>query len=189
MRKIVLLMHVSIDGFVAGPAGEMDWIRFSGDVWEYVESITGEADTALYGANTYAMMESHWPTAADAPQATKRDIDHARWANNVEQIAFSTQLEATSWANSRIVREDVAKEMGELKSRPGTNLLMLGSPTLAQSFMRLEPIDEFRLNVNPVALGGGIALFDGLEGHVDLDLVGTRVFTTGVVGLHYQTVR
>src|SRR5271154_1963938 len=103
MRKIMLLMHVSLDGFVCGLNGEMDWIKLSDDLWDHVKSITDRADTVLYGAVTYKMMESYWPTAAQQPNATKHDIDHANWANNTQKIVFSKQDIAISWQHTTVI--------------------------------------------------------------------------------------
>src|ERR1700691_6152743 len=116
MRKIILLMHVSLDGFVAGPKGEMDLIQLGDEMWEYVETITAASDTALYGEVTYHMMEEYWPTAAERPGATKHDIEHGRWANAATKIVFSKTLTKTNWEGTRIVRDNIAAEMQKLKA-------------------------------------------------------------------------
>ena len=107
MRKVCLLMHSSLDGFVAGPNGEMDWICFDNELAEYVGKVTDDADTALYGRITYDMMESYWPTAAESPTATKHDIEHANWVNNAVKIVFSRSLEKTDWKNTRIIKDNI----------------------------------------------------------------------------------
>ncbi|HWJ28077.1 MAG TPA: dihydrofolate reductase family protein [Flavisolibacter sp.] len=86
MRKLVLFMHVSLDGYVAGPNGEMDWITVNEDIFDYAGRRTNEADTALYGRVTYQMMEGYWPTAADHPNASKHDIEHSAWYNKLEKL-------------------------------------------------------------------------------------------------------
>ena len=98
MRKVVWLMHVSLDGFVAGVNGEMDWIRLGDEMWSYVESITNEADTAIYGEVTYHMMEEYWPHAAEMPNASEHDIAHGRWANMATKLVFSTTLKRNALA-------------------------------------------------------------------------------------------
>jgi dihydrofolate reductase len=179
-------MHVSLDGFVAGPNGEMDWIRLDDELFDDVNEITATADTALYGRVTYQMMEAYWPTAADSPTATRHDIEHSRWANQALKLAFSRTLERTEWQNTRIVRDDISAEIARLKQQPGKNLLMIGSPSLAHTFTRLGLIDEYRLNVNPVVLGRGIPLFADLADRVNLQLVDSKTYPFGVVGLHYR---
>jgi dihydrofolate reductase len=179
-------MHVSLDGYVAGPNGEMDWIRFDDQIVDDVDALTDAADTALFGRTTYQMMEGYWPTAADSPTATKHDIDHARWVNNVPKLVFSRTLEKVEWANSRIVRDNIPEEIARLKQQPGKNLLMIGSTATAQEFMRLGLIDEYYLNVNPVVLGSGAPLFAGLRSALSLQLVQAKTYESGVVGLHYR---
>ena len=186
MRNVILLMHVSLDGFVAGPNGEMDWIRFDDQLVDDVAELTDTADTALFGRVTYQMMAGYWPTAADSPDATKHDIDHARWVNNAPKLVFSRTLESVDWQNSRIVRDDFPAEIARLKQQPGKNLLMIGSTKTAHTFMQLGLIDEYRLNVNPIVLGGGNPLFADIKDQINLQLVSAKLYASGVVGLHYQ---
>jgi dihydrofolate reductase len=189
MRKVILLMHVSLDGFVAGPNGEMDWINMDEELWGPVTKLTDEADAALFGRVTYQMMENYWPTAAKNPGATKHDIDHSNWVNNVHKIVFSKTLQTTTWNNSRIVSGKIAKEINELKQQQGKNLLMIGSVGMAQTFMQLGLIDEYFINVNPVVLGSGRSLFKDIMGKFKLTLIEAKQFKSGVVGLHYKTMQ
>lgn len=186
MRKIVLLMHVSLDGFAAGPNGEMDWVKLDDNLWDYVAKVTDAADTVLFGANTYRLMEGYWPTAAEQPGASRHDIDHGRWVNAATKLVFSKSLKKTSWQGTRIIRENIKEEMTRLKEEPGKDLLMIGSPSLAQSFMQMDLIDEFRLNVNPVILGSGKALFEGIKQPIDLSLGNTQTFESGVLAVTYS---
>jgi dihydrofolate reductase len=188
MRNVISLMHVSLDGFVAGPNGEMDWIRFDDELVDEVADLTATADTALFGRVTYQMMEGHWPTAAESPTASKHDIDHARWVNNAPKIVFSRTLENVAWKNSRIVRDNIPEEITRLKQQPGKNLLMIGSTNTAHTFMQLGLIDEYRLNVNPVVLGKGIPLFAEIQDPINLQLLNAKTYASGVVGLHYHTL-
>jgi dihydrofolate reductase len=182
-------MHVSLDGFVCGPNGEMDWIKLGDEMWDYVTTITDAADTALYGQVTYHMMEDYWPTAADKPNATKHDIEHAHWVNAASKIVFSKTLQKTNWEGARIVRANIAEEMATLKNQPGKNLLMLGSPTLAHSFMELDLIDEFRLNINPIVIGKGKPLFKDIGKKIDLKLIAEKKFENGVLALRYDRIK
>lgn len=189
MRNILLLMHISLDGFTAGPNGEMDWIAVDDEMWGYVNRLTDSADTAVFGRVTYQMMESYWPTAAEQPTATQHDIDHARWYNAAHKLVFSRTLETGAGKNSSLVKEPIAEEIANLKQQPGKNLIMIGSPGLAHTFMQLGVIDEYWLNVNPVVLGGGVPLFPDLKEKIPLKLVEARTFRSGVVGLHYEPDR
>ena len=89
MRKLIISLHTTLDGFAAGPNGEMDWINVDEEMFEYAARRTNEADTALYGRVTYQMMESYWPTAGDQPNATKHDKQHSSWYNKVTKVVLS----------------------------------------------------------------------------------------------------
>ena len=199
MRNVVLLEHMSLDGFVAGPNGEMDWILLDDEMFDDVSKITEDADTALYGRVTYQMMESYWPTAAEQPTATKHDIEHAHWVNNASKIVFSRTLKKTTWNNSRIriIHEQIEEEIKKLKQQPGKDLLMIGSPGIAQTFIQLGMIDVYYINVNPVILGSGIPLFNpGSAGTNPKDrnrnllkLLESKTYNSGVINLRYETNR
>jgi dihydrofolate reductase len=185
MRNVVLLMHVSLDGFTAGPNNEMDWIAVDDEMWHYTTTLTDAADTAIFGRVTYGFMESYWPTAAEQPEATQHDIDHARWYNSVPKVVFSkTQMQPGNLAT--LVNGNIAEEIARLKQQPGKNLLMIGSTRLARTFSQLSLIDDYWLNINPVALGSGKPLF---QDRINLKLVESRTFRSGVVGMHYQPER
>lgn len=184
MRNVILLMHVSLDGFAAQPNGELDWVQFDDQLVDDVGALTATADTALFGRVTYQMMEGYWPTAAESPTASKHDIEHANWLNHAPKIVFSRTLEQVDWENSRIVRDHIPEEIARLKQQPGKNLLMIGSISTVQTFMRLGLIDEYRINVNPVVLGSGIPLFAGIQDMINLQLVHATTYPSGVVGLH-----
>jgi dihydrofolate reductase len=189
MRRVILLMHVSLDGFVAGPNGEMDWIKFDDEMINDTDALTASSDTALFGRVTYQMMAGYWPTAAEQPGATKHDIDHARWVNSVPKLVFSKTLKNVEWENSSIISSNIAEEITNLKQQPGKNLLMIGSTRTAQAFMELGLIDDYRINVNPVVLGSGSPLFKDIKDKINLNLVEAKMYQSGVVGLHYETKR
>lgn len=178
-------MHASLDGFVAGPKGEMNWIKLDDELWTHVNTITDRSDTALFGSVTYKMMESYWPTAAEKPDASKHDIDHAKWVNNAQKFVFSEEDMNITWENTKIIHDNVKEQMEKLKNEPGKDILMIGSPTLAHSFMELGLIDEYYLNLNPVVIGKGKSLFE-VTNKIELELVSAKEFKSGVVGLHYR---
>ena len=129
MRKLVSFMHVSLDGFVAGPNGEMDWILVNEEIFDYAGYRTNEADTALYGRVTYDMMEAYWPTAADKPNASKHDIEHSAWYKKVEKIVLSRSMKNQKLPGTKILSENITKEINQLKQAPGTEIIMFGSPS------------------------------------------------------------
>ena len=102
MRKIISFMHISLDGFVAGLNGEMDWIKVDEEIFDYVGKRINEGDTALYGRVTYQMMENYWPTAADSPTASKHDIEHSKWYNKVHKVVLSKTMKDADLTNTTI---------------------------------------------------------------------------------------
>jgi dihydrofolate reductase len=189
VRRLILFMHASLDGFVAGPNGEMDWIDVNDEMFEYAGQRTREADTALYGRVTYQMMESYWPTAGAQPTATKHDIEHSKWYNSVAKVVVSRTMKGAKLTNTRIVGDGVTAEVIKLKQDPGKEIVMFGSPTVAHTLMRENLIDDYWLFVNPVLLGQGIPLFKDIKAKAALRLVANHVFSSGVVCLHYEGKR
>lgn len=189
MRKIVSFMHVSLDGFVAGPNGEMNWIKVDADLFDYASDRTNAADTALYGRVTYDMMDAYWPTAAEQPNASKHDIEHGNWYNQVEKLVISKTLEGQKKDKTTIIGHDINKQVSELKNKAGKEIIMFGSPGTTQTLMADNLVDEFWLFVNPILLGEGIPLFKNIKTPVSLKLLKTTTFASGVVCLHYETVK
>ena len=188
MRKLILFLHTSLDGFVAGPKGEMDWINVDENMFAYAGKQTDEADTALYGRVTYQMMESYWPTAGDKPNASKHDREHSAWYNKVEKVVVSKTMQKTILPNTKIISENISREIITLKSATGKNILMFGSPTVAHSLMSENLIDDYWLFVNPILLGEGIPLFKDIKERIKLKFVASDIFSSGVVCLHYEKI-
>jgi dihydrofolate reductase len=189
VRKLVLFMHTSLDGFVGGPDGEMDWIDVNDEMFEYAGQRTREADTALYGRVTYQMMESYWPTAGDQPTATKHDIEHSKWYNSVAKVVVARTMKGAMPANTKVVGEGVTSEIIKLKQAPGKDIVIFGSPTVAHALMAENLIDDYWLFINPVLLGQGIPLFKDIQAKAALRLAASHVFSSGVVCLHYERKR
>jgi dihydrofolate reductase len=188
MRKLVLFMHTSLDGFVAGPNGEMDWIIVDEEMFDYAGKRTNESDTALYGRKTYEMMENYWPTAAEQPGATKHDIEHSAWYNKVSKVILSRTMKGENLPDKKIISDNVSTEITQLKKAPGKDILIFGSPSASHSLMAANLIDDYWLFINPILLGQGIPLFKNIKDRTKLKLVKTIPFTRGVVCLHYQKI-
>jgi dihydrofolate reductase len=180
-------MHISLDGFVAGLNGEMDWIHVDEEMFDYAGQRTHEADTALYGRVTYQMMEGYWPTAADQPGATKHDIEHSRWYNKVTKVVASRTMKGTDRPKTKVIGDHLTDEIMKLKQEEGKDILMFGSPTAAHALMAENLIDDYWLFINPVLLGHGIPLFEGIKEKALLTFVESHPFPSGVVCLHYQS--
>ncbi len=185
MRKLILFMHVTLDGFTAGPNGEMDWINVDDDMFDFAGKMTEQADMALYGRVTYEMMNSYWPTAADQPNASKHDVEHSRWYNQVKKVVLSKTMSGTGLSNTKIISDNIAEEINKLKQEDGKNILVFGSPTASHSLFNQGLIDEFWLFINPVVIGQGIPLFKGVKGNNKLKLLESKTYSCGVAGLHY----
>jgi dihydrofolate reductase len=185
MRKIIAFMHISLDGFVAGPNGEMDWIKADQEIFDYVGTRISEGNTALYGRVTYQMMESYWPTAADKPTATKHDIEHSKWYNEVHKVVLSKTMKGADLTNTKIISDNISDRLNEIKHQAGKEILLFGSPTATHSLIQQNLIDGYWLFVNPIILGQGIPLFVDIKDKIKLQLLTTRQFTCGVTELNY----
>ena len=183
-------MHISLDGFVAGPNGEMDWIKHDEELFNYVGKRISEGDTALYGRKTYQMMESYWPTAEDKPTATKHDIEHSKWYKNVRKVVLSKTLQESDLTNTTIISDSLSDRINEIKQQGDKEILLFGSPTATHSLIQLNLIDSYWLFVNPIILGQGIPLFVDIKDKIKLKLLTTtRQFSCGVTELNYLVDR
>lgn len=188
MRKIILFMHLSLDGFTAGPKQEMDWITVDDEIFNDVLDLQRTADTALFGGVLFREMADYWPSVAVNPSSSKGELEHAHWLNHSPKIVFSKTLQKADWNNSKIVRDEIPAEIQKLKAESGRDILLFGGAEFARALMRLGLIDEYRINVNPVVLGGGKPLFKDAGEMTHLKLLEARTFSSGVVGLRYQSV-
>lgn len=192
MRKIISFMHISLDGFVAGPNGEMDWIKADGEIFEFVGKRIGETDTSIYGRVTYEMMEGYWPTAGKKPNATRHEIEHGKWYEKVHKVVLSTTIKDEGLTNTTIISDKLADRINEIKHAPnggGKDILLFGSPRATHSLMELNLIDGYWLFVNPIILGKGIPLFKDIKDKIKLQLLSTRPFACGVTELNYVVER
>jgi len=185
MRKIISFMHMSLDGFVAGLNGEIDWVKVDQEIFDYVGKRIGEGDTALYGRVTYQMMEDYWPTAGEKPTATKHDIEHSQWYNKVRKIVLSETIKDVRQSNTKVINGNLSESIGEIKQHAGKDILLFGSPTATHSLIKLGLIDGYWLFVNPIILGRGIPLFTEIDDKIGLKLLNTHQFACGVTELNY----
>ena len=192
MRKIISFMHLSLDGFVAGPNGEMDWIKVDEEIFDYVGKRISGGDTAMYGRVTYEMMENYWPTAADKPTASRHDIEHSKWYSKVHKVVLSKTMKDAGLTNTTIISDHLDERINEIKqsgAATGGNgskdIWLFGSPSATHSLIQLNLIDGYWLFVNPIILGRGIPLFVDIKEKIKLKLLNTRPFTCGVTELNY----
>jgi dihydrofolate reductase len=179
MRKIIVFNMVSVDGFFAGDDGDISWHNTDEEFNEFAIEQLEEAGGIIFGRVTYDMMASYWPT----PGPVKDDPIVANKMNSLPKIVFSRSLEKADWNNTKLLHEIDVEEIKKLKQESDKNLYIFGSGTIAQEFTKLGLIDEYRLLVNPIALGSGKSLF---KDKLKLKLFKTREFKNGNVLLCYS---
>ena len=185
MRKIISFMHISLDGYVAGLNGEMDWIKVDEEIFDHVSKRISLTDSALYGRATYKMMENYWPNAGGEPNASKHDIDHSKWYTKAHKIVLSKTMRGADLPNTTIISDNLSDRMSEIKQQAGNEILLFGSPTATHSLIQQNLIDGYWLFVNPIILGKGIPLFVDIKDKIKLKLLTTRQFASGVTELNY----
>ena len=189
MRKIISFMHISLDGFVAGANGEMNWIKVDEEIFDHVGKRISETDAALYGRVTYEMMENYWPAAGDKPKASRHDIEHSKWYNKTQKLVLSKTMKEADLTNTTIISDNLSDRINEIKQQAGSQILLFGSPTATHSLIQQNLIDGYWLFVNPIILGQGIPLFTDIKDKIKLNLLTTRQFTSGVTELNYTVDR
>ena len=184
MRKIILMMSVSVDGFIEGPNRELDWHMVDDDLHTHFNEELSTMGAFLDGRVTYELMAGFWPTADSDPSSTGPMVEFARIWRDMPKIVFSRTLERADW-NTTVVRDVVPDQVRELKAQPGGDLV-LGGAGIAEAFMRHDLIDEYRLYHHPVLIGRGKPLFRASDAKINLRLAEARTFNNGVVLLRYQ---
>lgn len=194
-RKIIAALQVSVDGFIEGPNGELDWAMAEDEeTWKEVFETLAHVDTFILGRKMYPGYEQYWLAVLANPDgilpfsgrpATKNEIAYARLADKTPHIVISRTLDKVAWKTTRIVRD--VEELRRLKREPGKDMYAVGGATLVSSLMNLGLIDELRLLVNPLILGGGKALFKDVKERHGLNLVSAKSLNSGRVSLTYIT--
>ena len=186
MRKVVLSMVVSLDGYIEGPNKEFIAPPWSADMDRWTSELRDAGDTLVFGRITWEGLAEYWPQAEREP-STPAEWQLARYMNGVPKFVFSRRLEsADAWASSTIIREDPTAAIAELRAQPGKDIVLLGGAGLAAAFMIRELIDEYRLLVTPQLFGGGTRLFADGRARADLKLIEHRAMDTGAVLLRYE---
>jgi dihydrofolate reductase len=189
MRNVISLAHISLDGFMAGPDGAFDFIVFNDELADHTYPLIGSADLAVYGRVTYQMMEGYWPTAGEAPDANAHTKSHARWYNGVKKIVASRTLPVSKDARVHVVGEDIAGAVRAEKEKEGGDIMIFGSPSVTRTLTAADLVDEWRISVHPVIVGGGLPLFPEREQRTKLELRASKTFSTGVIAAHYVAKR
>jgi dihydrofolate reductase len=184
MRKLIVFNHVTLDGYFVGANGDFSWAHAGNDDPEYQAFVAENASGGgqlLFGRNTYELMAGYWPT----PAADKHDPAVAAGMNSMSKVVFSRTLQQASWANTRLVNSDMLSEIRKMKAESGPGMAILGSGSIVAQLAQENLIDEYQMMLDPVALGKGRSMFDGMQDKLTLKLVKNRMFRNGKVFLCY----
>jgi dihydrofolate reductase len=186
MRKIKLQIQLSLDGFVCGHQGEMDWMVWDWDdvVKQYVTELTNSADTFLMGRATGEGMAVYWPTVASNPESGEEERWMADKLNSSPKVIFSKTITHINWTNARIAN-DIVEEVKELKKEPGKDILIYGGADIVSAFIRENLIDEYHLFINPVVIGKGRTIYANVKQNMKLKLLHATPSATGIVIMTY----
>jgi dihydrofolate reductase len=193
MRKVILSMMMSLDGFIEGPNGEMDWLPpFNDeekwkDIHEEMWTQLNSTDTILLGRITYQIWEEYWPAVAKNPSSIKNDLKFSQYVDKTQKIVFSKTLKKVNWKNTRLISKNIAEEILKIKEQSGKNIVLAGGANIAQTFMNLRLIDEYIINIHPVILGKGKPLFKNITDRHKLILIGSKIYNSGMVGLYCKS--
>lgn len=188
MRNLVVFMHMSLDGFAAGPNGELDWIAYDQELEKHAETVVNTVGAALYGRVTYHMME-YWRTVLTNPDATEHERNHANWIETIPKVVVSTTLKSVDWNNTTIIADNLVDEITKLKQQPGKDIVIFGSPSLSQTLAQLGLVDEYQLSLSPVILGAGKPFFTNHEPKMQLQLLAGKTFASGTMAMHYKATK
>jgi dihydrofolate reductase len=183
MGKLSVFENVTLDGYFSGPNGDLSWAKQNvDDEWnQFVEENASGGGILLMGRVTYEMMIQYWPT----PQAAQNDPVVAEGMNNRPKIVFSRTLNKPTWNNTSVIRGDIAAEVKRLKGQ-GQDMTILGSGSIVSQLTEAGLIDEYKFSVNPVVIGKGRTIFEGVKDKVSLKLTKLRSFKNGNVVLQYE---
>ena len=194
MRKLKLQVNMSVDGFIAGPNGEMDWMVWNWDdkLKKYVFELTEAVDTILLGRKMTDGFVSYWSdvmTKPDDPSSIDRSHAFAKKMIETPKVVFTKTLKKSQWTNAEIATGDLTDEITKLKSQKGKDIVVYGGASFDSSLIKAGLIDEFHLFVNPTAIGSGMTIFRDLNETQKFNLVESVAFDCGIVGLHYEPNR
>jgi dihydrofolate reductase len=185
MRRLNVFNLVTLDGYFAGREGDISWHMVDEEFQELANANSNSGNTLLFGRVTYELMASFWPT----PEAIRTDPIVAAGMNKSEKIVFSRTLERAEWNNTRLVKSDMIAEVRRLKQGSGKDLTVLGSGSIVAQLAQEGLIDEYQILLNPVVIGKGKTMFEGIKDRLSLRLAKTRVFGNGNILLQYEPPR
>lgn len=184
MSKLMAFEHVSLDGYFVDGRGDMSWAHKNDQEWnDFAEKNASGGGVLVFGRVTYEMMARYWPT----PMAAEQNPVVADAMNKHPKIVFSRTLDEVAWENTKLIKGDLVEEVRKLKAISDLDLAILGSGTIVSQLAQAGLIDEYQIIVNPIILGSGRTLFEGVDHKLPLSLTSSRVFENGNALLHYAT--
>lgn len=185
MTKLVVYNAMSLDGYFTDAAGDMSWAHKQDPEWQaYVSENASGGGQLLFGRVTYELMASFWPT----PLAAQSNRIVVERMNSMRKFVFSRTLDSVSWNNTALLKGDLTTEVRKLKQEPGPNLVIMGSGSVVAQLADAGLIDEYRIVLNPLAVGGGRTLFEGVKRRLPMKLTKSRAFGNGNIVLSYEPV-
>lgn len=185
MPKLIAFNHVTLDGYFVGPNGDFRWAHAGNDDPEYARFVAENASGGgelLFGRVTYELMASYWPT----PVAEQHDPAVAKGMNRMSKVVFSRTLTTAWWNHTKLVKGDLVSEIRKMKNESGPGMAILGSGSIIAQLALEHVIDEYQMIVDPIALGKGRSMFDGIQQPLNLRLTNQRTFSNGKVYLCYE---
>jgi dihydrofolate reductase len=183
MRKIIVSMMISADGYIEDRNGSIDWHVWDGEMEQFMLGFFDQVDMMVFGRKTYQLMESYWPTESGSESPLL-----AAKMNGLPKTVISTTLKSAGWETTTLLHEVDAKTIHAMKQQPGKDIVIFGGAKLIASFRQLGLIDEYNLFINPVALGGGTPFFGSFPEALRLRQIDTRPFKCGNVLISYQSL-
>jgi dihydrofolate reductase len=187
MRTLIVFNNLTLDGYFTGANGDFSWAHGAHQDAEFNEFVASNASgegQILLGRVTYQLMASYWPT----PMALKNDPVVAEGMNRMSKVVFSKTLDQASWSNTKLVKADIVAEVRKMKKEPGDGMAILGSGSIVSQLASEGLIDEYQVVVNPIILGHGRTMFEGVKEKIGLKLTKTRTFKSGKIFLCYEPV-
>ncbi len=182
MQKLIVFNHITLDGYFTDINGDMSWAHKQDEEWDaFTRENAGSGGTLIFGRKTYDLMNSFWPT----PAAMQQMPDIAKRMNDAPKVVFSTTLNQANWQNTTLIKTNITEEIHKLKQQPGKGLVVLGSGSIVAQLAGEHLIDEYHLVLNPIAIGSGRSLFEGLVNHLSLQLDTSRIFGNSNILLRY----
>lgn len=182
MRKLTMYNFITLNGFYKGINEDISWHRHGGEEEGFSQDSLQHNNTLVFGRVTYQMMASYWPT----PIAMESMPEVAKGMNSAEKIVFSNTLTQADWHNTKILNGDITETMRKLKQQPGNDMTILGSGSIVSQMANANLIDNYEIMIDPVAIGNGTPLFNGIQNNLNLKLTNSRVFKSGVILLSYE---